>query len=111
MFDRLLADAKGAERRDLLAGKIEDSLNTVVRQIAFHRFETRFHDARMKGRNRLSAGEIGGIFVEAMGESLGPSVRLNAGYTETYWSYVSHFVHAPFYVYAYAFGNSSTSRR
>jgi oligoendopeptidase F len=102
VFDRLLADAKGDERRDLLAGKIEDSLNTVVRQIAFHRFETRFHDARMKGE--LSTGEIGGIFVEAMGESLGPAVRLNAGY-ETYWSYVSHFVHAPFYVYAYAFGN------
>jgi oligoendopeptidase F len=102
VFDRLLADAKGDERRDLLAGKIEDSINTVVRQIAFHRFETRFHDARMKGE--LSAGEIGGIFVEVMGESLGPAVRLNAGY-ETYWSYVSHFVHAPFYVYAYAFGN------
>jgi oligoendopeptidase F len=102
VFDRLLADAKGDERRDLLAGKIEDSLNTVVRQIAFHRFETRFHDARKQGE--LSAGEIGGIFVEVMGESLGPAVRLNAGY-ETYWSYVSHFVHAPFYVYAYAFGN------
>jgi oligoendopeptidase F len=102
VFDRLLADAKGPERRDLLAGKIEDSLNTVVRQIAFHRFETRFHDARAKGE--LSAGEIGGIFVEAMGESLGPAVRLNAGY-ETYWAYVTHFVHAPFYVYAYAFGN------
>jgi len=102
VFERLLAEAKGLERRDLLAGKIEDSLNTVVRQIAFHRFETRFHDARAKGE--LSAGEIGGIFVEAMGESLGPAVRLNAGY-ETYWAYVTHFVHAPFYVYAYAFGN------
>jgi oligoendopeptidase F len=102
VFERLLADAKGLERRDLLAGKIEDSLNTVVRQIAFHRFETRFHDARAQGE--LSAGEIGGIFVEVMGESLGPAIKLNPGY-ETYWSYVSHFVHAPFYVYAYAFGN------
>jgi oligoendopeptidase F len=102
VFERLLADAKGLERRDLLAGKIEDGLNTVVRQIAFHRFETRFHDARAKGE--LSAGEIGGIWLEVMGESLGPAVRLNPGY-ETYWSYVSHFVHAPFYVYAYAFGN------
>ena len=102
VFDRLLADAKGDERRDLLAGKIEDSLNTVVRQIAFHRFETRFHDARAKGE--LSADEIGATFLEVMGESLGPAIRLNPGY-ETYWSYVSHFVHAPFYVYAYAFGN------
>ncbi len=102
VFERLLAEAKGAERRDLLAGKIEDGLNTVVRQIAFHRFETRFHDARAKGE--LSAGEIGGMFRETMSESLGPAVRLNPGY-EVYWSYVSHFVHAPFYVYAYAFGN------
>ena len=102
VFERLLADAKGLERRDLLAGKIEDALNTVVRQIAFHRFETRFHDARLKGE--LSAGEIGGLWTEVMAESLGPAIRLNPGY-ETYWSYVSHFVHAPFYVYAYAFGN------
>jgi len=102
VFERLLAESSGLERRDLLAGKIEDGLNTVVRQIAFHRFETRFHDARMKGE--LSAGEIGGVWMEVMGESLGPAIRLNPGY-ETYWSYVSHFVHAPFYVYAYAFGN------
>jgi oligoendopeptidase F len=102
VFERLLADAKGLERRDLLAGKIEDALNTVVRQIAFHRFETRFHDARAKGE--LSTGEISGIWLEVMGESLGPAIKLNPGY-EIYWSYVSHFVHAPFYVYAYAFGN------
>ena len=102
VFERLLAEARGAERRDLLAGKIEDGLNTVVRQIAFHRFETRFHDARAK--SELSAEQVGEIFLEVMGESLGPAVKLNAGY-EVYWSYVSHFVHAPFYVYAYAFGN------
>jgi oligoendopeptidase F len=102
VFERLLSEASGLERRDLLAGKIEDSLNTVVRQIAFHRFETRFHDARAEGE--LSAAEIGGVWLEVMGESLGPAVRLNPGY-EVYWSYVSHFVHAPFYVYAYAFGN------
>jgi len=102
VFERLLAEASKAERRDLLAGKIEDGLNTVVRQIAFHRFETRFHDARAGGE--LSPEEIGRIWLEVMGESLGPAIRLNPGY-ETYWSYVSHFVHAPFYVYAYAFGN------
>ena len=102
VFERLLADARGVERRDLLAGKIEDALNTVVRQIAFHRFESRFHDARAKGE--LSTEEISGIWMAVMSESLGPAIRLNPGY-EVYWSYVSHFVHAPFYVYAYAFGN------
>ena len=102
VFERLLADAKGLERRDLLAGKIEDAINTVVRQIAFHRFETRFHDARATGE--LSVDQINEIWLEVMGESLGPAIRLNTGY-EIYWSYISHFVHAPFYVYAYAFGN------
>jgi oligoendopeptidase F len=102
VFERLLAEATPAERRGLLAGKIEDGLNTVVRQIAFHRFETRFHAARMNGE--LSPDEIGGLWLEVMGESLGPAVRLNKGY-EHYWAYVSHFVHAPFYVYAYAFGD------
>ncbi len=102
VFDRLLATAPKAERRGLLAGKIEDGLNTVVRQIAFHRFETRFHDARARGE--LSAERIGELWLEVMGERLGPAVTLNPGY-EHYWSYVSHFVHAPFYVYAYAFGD------
>ena len=102
VFERLLAEAKGEERKALLAGKIEDGLNTVARQIAFHRFETRFHDLRAKGE--VSADEIGALWLEVMGESLGPAIRLNRGY-EHYWAYVSHFVHAPFYVYAYAFGN------
>ena len=102
VFERLLAEASKADRKALLAGKIEDALNTVVRQIAFHRFEVRFHAARAEGE--LSPQHIGGLWLEVMGESLGPSVRLNPGY-EHYWAYVSHFVHAPFYVYAYAFGN------
>jgi oligoendopeptidase F len=102
VFERLLANASKEERRGLLAGKIEDGLNTVVRQIAFHRFETRFHAARQTGE--VSADEIGSIWLEVMGESLGPAVHLNPGY-EHYWAYVSHFVHAPFYVYAYAFGD------
>lgn len=102
VFERLLAEADPAARRALLAGKIEDGLNTVVRQIAFHRFETRFHAARVHGE--LSADQIGGLWLEVQGESLGPAVKLNAGY-EHYWAYVSHFVHAPFYVYAYAFGD------
>ena len=102
VFEQLLARAGKAERRGLLAGKIEDGLNTVVRQIAFHRFETRFHAVREQGE--LSADDIGSLWREVMAESLGPAVRLNRGY-EHYWAYVSHFVHAPFYVYAYAFGD------
>ncbi len=102
VFERLLADAKGKARRALLAGKIEDGLNTVVRQIAFHQFETRFHDRRREGE--LSADDIGKLWLEVQGESLGPAIRLNPGY-EHYWSYVTHFAHAPFYVYAYAFGD------
>jgi oligoendopeptidase F len=102
VFERLLAEASKTERMGLLAGKIEDGLNTVVRQIAFHRFETRFHQARLEGE--LSADQIGGLWLEVMGESLGPAIKLNLGY-EHYWAYVSHFVHSPFYVYAYAFGD------
>jgi oligoendopeptidase F len=102
VFERLLAEASPSTRRALLAGKIEDGLNTVVRQIAFHRFESRFHAERRHGE--LAARDLSAIWLEVMGESLGPAVRLNAGY-EVYWAYVSHFVHAPFYVYAYAFGN------
>jgi oligoendopeptidase F len=102
VFERLLAEASGSERRALLAGKIEDGLNTVVRQIAFHRFESRFHAERARGE--LAPDHIGRLWLETMGESLGPAVKLNPGY-EHYWAYVSHFVHAPFYVYAYAFGN------
>ena len=101
-FDRLLKTAPKAEQRGLLAGRIEDGLNTVVRQIAFHRFETRFHDERAAGE--VPAERIGEIWMEEMGASLGPAVTLNAGY-EHWWSYVSHFVHSPFYVYAYAFGD------
>jgi oligoendopeptidase F len=102
LFDRLLLEATPEDRQALLAGKIEDALNTVVRQIAFHRFESRFHAARKDGE--VSPDAIGALWMAAMGESLGPAVRLNPGY-EHYWAYVSHFVHAPFYVYAYAFGN------
>jgi len=102
VFERLLAEAGPKEKLGLLAGQIEDGLNTVVRQMAFHRFETRFHAARRDGE--LSAEAIGGLWLEVMGESLGPAIRLNPGY-EHYWGYISHFVHSPFYVYAYAFGD------
>jgi oligoendopeptidase F len=102
VFERLLAEAAADERRDLLASRIEDALNSVTRQIAFHRFETRFHAAR--AHSEVAPEAIADIWLEVMGESLGPAIRLNRGY-EAYWAYVSHFVHSPFYVYAYAFGN------
>ncbi len=102
VFERLLAGASKQERLGLLAGKIEDGLNTVVRQIAFHRFETGFHAARQEGE--LAPEDISALWLDVMAESLGPAVKLNPGY-EHYWAYVTHFVHAPFYVYAYAFGD------
>ena len=101
-FERLLAEAKPREQRGLLAGRIEDGLNTVVRQIAFHRFELGFHAARAEGE--VSADQIAAIWMQTAAESLGPAITLNPGY-EVWWGAVSHFVHSPFYVYAYAFGD------
>lgn len=102
VFEHLVASASLEEKKALLAGKIEDGLNSVIRQIAFHRFEEKFHAARLEGEVALD--QINALWLEVMGESLGPAIRLNDGY-EVYWAYVSHFVHSPFYVYAYAFGD------
>jgi oligoendopeptidase F len=89
-------------RRILIAGKIEDMLNTVVRQIAFHEFETRLHDERRQGE--LTATRIGEIWMETQAQSLGPALRFDDDY-RVFWSYIPHFIHSPFYVYAYAFGD------
>ncbi|WP_408902464.1 M3 family oligoendopeptidase [Teichococcus vastitatis] len=101
---RALLDAERdpRRRRALLAGKVEDMLNTVVRQIAFYRFETLLHDARRKGE--LSREEIGALWMQVQAESLGPAFDFTPDY-EIYWSYIPHFIHSPFYVYAYAFGD------
>ncbi len=102
-FQSLLAkESDPGRRKALLASKVEDMLNTVVRQIAFYEFERRIHAERRAGE--LTADRIGEIWMEVAAESLGPAVNLADGY-ETYWTYVSHFIHAPFYVYAYAFGD------
>ena len=77
-------------------------LNTVVRQVAFHNFETKFHDNRVSGE--LTAEEIADIWMETQSAALGPAVKLGDDYRPI-WSYVPHFVHTPFYVYAYAFGD------
>jgi oligoendopeptidase F len=90
------------ERKAMLARKVEDMINTVVRQIAFYEFERKVHTERRKGE--LTSDQIGEFWLEVQAESLGPAIRLRDGY-ETFWSYVPHFIHSPFYVYAYAFGD------
>ncbi len=98
----LATETDPKSRRLLLAAKVEDMLNTVVRQIAFYRFETRLHDRRAGGE--LLPDEIGAIWLDVQRESLGPSFEFTPDYA-VYWAYVPHFVHSPFYVYAYAFGD------
>ncbi|MEL7177751.1 MAG: M3 family metallopeptidase, partial [Pseudomonadota bacterium] len=90
------------ERKTLLAGKVEDMINTVVRQIAFYDFECKLHDARSNGE--LTSDDINALWMSVQAESLGPAFEYMDGY-ETFWAYIPHFVHSPFYVYAYAFGD------
>ena len=102
-FQKLLDNAKTqAERKVLLAGKVEDMINTVVRQIAFYDFECKLHAARRGGE--LTPDDINALWMSVQAESLGPAFDFMDGY-ETFWSYIPHFVHSPFYVYAYAFGD------
>jgi oligoendopeptidase F len=90
------------ERKAMLAQKVEDMINTVVRQIAFYEFERKVHTARKAGE--LTADDIGELWLSVQSESLGPAIKISEGY-ETYWAYIPHFIHSPFYVYAYAFGD------
>ncbi|WP_022723549.1 M3 family oligoendopeptidase [Rhodopseudomonas sp. B29] len=102
-FRRLLGQTKNVKQRQaLLAGKVEDMINTVVRQIAFYSFERAIHTERRSGE--LTAERIGEIWLSVQGESLGPAIEIKAGY-ENFWMYIPHFIHSPFYVYAYAFGD------
>jgi oligoendopeptidase F len=96
------AETNPARRRLMLAGKVEDMLNTVVRQIAFYRFETLLHDARRK--SELLPEEIGQLWMRVQTESLGPIFEFTPDYS-IFWAYIPHFIHSPFYVYAYAFGD------
>ncbi|HOT83101.1 MAG TPA: M3 family oligoendopeptidase [Candidatus Defluviicoccus seviourii] len=103
VFQALLEDGGSREeRRRLLAAKVESMLNTVVRQIAFHEFEERVHMERRSGE--LSAERLGEIWLKVQKESLGPAMRFDNDYS-FYWGYIPHFIHSPFYVYAYAFGD------
>jgi oligoendopeptidase F len=102
-FRALLDKTKDkARRRAMLAAKVEDMLNTVVRQIAFYSFERKLHTRRAEGE--LTPEDISHTWMSVQADSLGPAIRLGPGY-ETFWAYIPHFVHSPFYVYAYAFGD------
>jgi oligoendopeptidase F len=102
-FRALLDKTKDkARRRAMLAAKVEDMLNTVVRQIAFYSFERKLHTRRAEGE--LTPEDISNVWMSVQADSLGPAIRLGPGY-ETFWAYIPHFVHSPFYVYAYAFGD------
>src|SRR3984957_3564318 len=102
-FRRLLdATTNPAQRKAMLAGKVEDMINTVVRQIAFYTFERAVHTERKNGE--LTADRLCEIWLSVQRESLGPAIEIKAGY-ETFWAYIPHFIHSPFYVYAYAFGD------
>ncbi len=102
-FRKMLDQAETPEQRKvLLAGKVEDMINTVVRQIAFYDFECKLHAARREGE--LTPDDINALWMSVQAESLGPAFEFMEGY-ETFWAYIPHFVHSPFYVYAYAFGD------
>lgn len=90
------------ERKAMLAQKVEDMINTVVRQIAFYEFERKVHAERRNGE--LTSDQLGEFWLEVQAQSLGPAIALREGY-ETFWAYIPHFIHSPFYVYAYAFGD------
>jgi oligoendopeptidase F len=102
-FRRLLAATSDPrQRKALLAQKVEDMINTVVRQIAFYTFERKVHLERKNGE--LTSDQLCQFWLDVQNESLGPAIRIHPGY-ETFWSYIPHFIHSPFYVYAYAFGD------
>src|SRR5947209_12472009 len=102
-FRKLLdATTDKSQRKVMLAQKVEDMINTVVRQIAFYTFERKLHAERRKGE--LTADGLCETWMSVQAESLGPAIELKSGY-EVFWAYIPHFIHSPFYVYAYAFGD------
>jgi oligoendopeptidase F len=102
-FRKLLAATRNQkERKAMLAAKVENMINTVLRQIAFYTFERAVHSERRNGE--LTAVQIGELWLDVQRESLGPAIELKPG-CETFWCYIPHFIHSPFYVYAYAFGD------
>jgi len=98
----LAATTDKKKRKILLASKTEDMINTVVRQIAFYTFERKVHAARREGE--LTPDQLNAFWMDVQKESLGDSIEFGPGY-ECFWTYIPHFIHSPFYVYAYAFGD------
>ena len=101
-FRTLLDESDKDTRKFLLASKIEDMINTVVRQISFFEFEKLVHNERKN--IELSSDQISDFWMTTQSESLGPHIKLSEGY-KYFWTYIPHFIHTPFYVYAYAFGD------
>ena len=102
-FQTMLKETTDPKKRKiLLASKAEDMINTVVRQIAFYTFERKVHEARKAGE--LTPDQLNACWMSVQRESLGDAIEFGSGY-ETYWTYIPHFIHSPFYVYAYAFGD------
>ncbi|MDE2447319.1 MAG: oligoendopeptidase F, partial [Alphaproteobacteria bacterium] len=102
-FQTMLKETTDPKKRKiLLASKAEDMINTVVRQVAFYTFERKVHQARKDGE--LTPDQINAFWMDVQKESLGDAIEFGPGY-ETYWTYIPHFIHSPFYVYAYAFGD------
>ena len=102
-FQSLLRATKGEmSRKALLASKVEDMLNTVVRQIAFYEFEEKVHEERRLGE--IDPERLGDIWMSVQKESLGPAFKFDNEY-RYFWAYIPHFLHTPFYVYSYAFGD------
>ncbi|MFO0389023.1 MAG: M3 family oligoendopeptidase [Alphaproteobacteria bacterium] len=102
-FRELVKQEKNEKRRKhLIASKVEDMLNTVVRQVAFCEFERRVHNERRQGE--LTVERVSDIWMEVQSASLGHAIKLHGDY-RYFWTYIPHFIHTPFYVYAYAFGD------
>jgi oligoendopeptidase F len=107
--ETLTFDAIMSQERDpgirlaLLCHQVEDAFATIFRQVAMNRFEDAVHTAR-RSEGELSSEQIGSLWQERVQAMFGDSLELTSEH-ECWWSYIEHFVHAPGYVYAYAFGN------
>lgn len=107
LFDHMSKSLKTKEERQALyVSKIDNSFATVFRQISMFLFERDFHKAKRE-TGEQSVEQINGIWRKRQVELYGKSIELTADY-DYWWSYIPHFIHTPFYVYAYAFGELLT---
>ncbi|TSC78636.1 MAG: oligoendopeptidase F [Parcubacteria group bacterium Gr01-1014_29] len=106
VFDSLRKTLEGKERVALYMGKIEEIFATVFRQHAMYKFEQDFHTAR-RSEDELKSERIGELWMSHQKAMFGDSVTMRDDYS-LWWSYIPHFLHTPFYVYAYTFGELLT---